>query len=168
MTTSCSRRPLRHLHYSRDNLKTIHKLPKCCRCRCCSVIISLGLNDGRNPQFRCAILRISFTEVVGCIVPSRLCQFVKLHLLLPKPLHALHQQNVNRSGSHTQSSQKLRATSPVLLSTSRCSQTPLELSKVLSDSPRAVSGASESTCSYGGAFRMLRDLTYRIVKFWSF
>ena len=78
------------------------------------------------------------------------------------------QPNVNWSGSNTQSSQTLRATSPVLLGTSRCSQTPLELSKVLSDFARAFSGAHESTCSYGGAFRMLRDLTYRIVKFWSF
>ena len=80
----------------------------------------------------------------------------------------IHQRNVNRSGSHTQSSLTLRATSPVLLSTSRCSQTPLELSKVLSDSARAFSGAPESTCSYGGAFRMLRDLTSGIVKFWSY
>ena len=79
----------------------------------------------------------------------------------------VHQQNVNLSGSHTQSSQTLRVTTPVLLSTSRCSQTPLELSNVLSDSARAFSGAPESTCSYGGAFRMLQDLTYRIVKFWS-
>jgi len=43
---------------------------------------------------------------------------------------------------------------------------PLELIKVLSDSSRAFSGAPESTWSYGGALRMLRDLTYRIVKFW--
>ena len=78
-----------------------------------------------------------------------------------------HQQNVNRSGSNTQSSQTLRVTSPVLPSTSRCFQTPLELSNVLSDSARAFSGAPESTCSYGGAFRKLRDLTYRIVKFQS-
>ena len=68
---------------------------------------------------------------------------------------ALHQQNVNRFGSNTQSSQILWVTSPVLLITSRCSQTPLELSKVLSDSPRAFSGVPESTCSYGGAFSML-------------
>ena len=78
---------------------------------------------------------------------------------------SVHQQNVNQSGRNTQSSQTLRATSPVLLSTSRCSQTPLELSKVLSDSAREFSGAPGSTCSYGGAFRILRDLTYRIVKF---
>jgi hypothetical protein len=39
------------------------------------------------------------------------------------------------------------------------------LSKVLSDSARALSGAPEATCSYGGAFRMLQDLTYRIVNF---
>ena len=82
--------------------------------------------------------------------------------------HRVHQQNVNRSGSHTQSSKTLRATSPVLLTTSRCSQTLLELSKVLSDFARVFTGAPDSTCSYGGAFRMLRDLTYRIVKFWSF
>jgi len=80
-------------------------------------------------------------------------------------LNALHQQNVNRSGSNTQPSQTLRATSPVLPSTSRCSQTALELRHVLSDCARAFSGAPECTGSYGGAFRMLRDLTSRIVKF---
>jgi len=36
-----------------------------------------------------------------------------------------------------------------------------------SDSARAFSDAPERTCSYGGAFRTLRDLTIRIVKFWS-
>jgi len=66
-----------------------------------------------------------------------------------------------------QSSQTLRVTSPMHLSTSRCSQTPLELSKVLSHSPREFSSGPESTYSYEGAFRMLRDLTYRIVEFWS-
>jgi len=57
----------------------------------------------------------------------------------------LHQENVIRSGSHTQSSQTLQATSPVLLSTSRRSQTHLVLSKVLSDSARAFSGAPETS-----------------------
>jgi len=55
----------------------------------------------------------------------------------------------------------------VLLSTSKCSQTPLELRKVQSDSARAFSNVTDSTCRYGGAFRMLQDLTYRIGKFWS-
>ena len=88
--------------------------------------------------------------------------------LLVCSIHSpLHQENENWSGSNIQSSQTLRVTSPVLLSSSRCSQTPQELSDVLSDSPRAFSGAPESTCSYGGAFRMLQDLTYSIVKFWS-
>jgi len=36
-----------------------------------------------------------------------------------------------------------------------------------SDSARPFSDAPDSTCSYGGAFRTLRDLTIRIVKFWS-
>jgi len=79
----------------------------------------------------------------------------------------LHQQNVIRSGSHTQTSQTLRLPSPVLRSTYRCSQPPLELCKVLSDSARAFSCAPESTCSDEGAFRMLRDLAIRTVKFWS-
>jgi len=85
-------------------------------------------------------------------------------------LHALcielHQQNVIRSRSHTQTSQTLRVPSAVLLSTSRCSQPPLELCKVLSDSARAFSDAPESTCSDEGALRMLRDLMIRIIKIW--
>src|SRR5882757_3145972 len=89
MTTSWSRSPLRHLRYSRDNVKPLHKLSNCCWWRCRSAIICLWLNDNRNPQFGCAVLLISFTEVVGCILPSRLCQFINLHRLLPKALHAL-------------------------------------------------------------------------------
>jgi hypothetical protein len=58
-------------------------------------------------------------------------------------------------------------TSPLLPSNARCSQAPLMLRTVLSDSARAFSGAPESTCSYGGAFRMPRNVTYRIVNFWS-
>jgi len=84
---------------------------------------------------------------------------------IPNTLLLVHQQNVNRSGSHIQTSQTLLQNSPVLPSNSRCSQAPLELSKVLSDSASAVSGALESTCSYGGALMMPRDVTYRIVKF---
>jgi len=66
-----------------------------------------------------------------------------------------HLQNVIRSGSHTQSSQTLRATLPARPSSSRRSKTLLELRNLLSDSARAFSGAPESTCSYGGALRML-------------
>jgi len=46
-------------------------------------------NDSRNPQFRCTVLLIFFMAVISCVLPSQLCQFIKLHLLLPKPLHAL-------------------------------------------------------------------------------
>jgi hypothetical protein len=82
-------------------------------------------------------------------------------------ISAKHQQNVNRAGTYTQTSETLGATSPVLLSTSRCSQATLELSKVISDSAKAFSGVPESTCSDGGTFRMLRYLTIRRVKFWN-
>jgi hypothetical protein len=64
-----------------------------------------------------------------------------------------------------QFTQTLRVTSPVLLSISRCSQTPLEPSTVLSDSAQELSGASENTCSYGHVYRMLRDLLYKIGNF---
>jgi len=77
----------------------------------------------------------------------------------------VHQENVNRLLSNTQSSQTPWATLPALLSTSGCSQTPLKLSNVLPYSARAFSCAPESTCSCRGAFRMLRDLTDRIVQF---
>jgi len=78
----------------------------------------------------------------------------------------IQQQNVNWSGSHTQTSQTFQLISLVLLNNSICSQAPLELSKVISDYARAFSCAPESTPSEGGAFRMLRYLTDRIVK-WS-
>jgi len=54
-----------------------------------SIVIRLRLNNCQNPQFGRAVLLISVPEIVGCILPSRLSQFVELHLLLPKPLHAL-------------------------------------------------------------------------------
>ena len=54
----------------------------------------------------------------------------------------------------------------MLLSHSRCSQAPLELGKVLSDSAWAFPGVSESTCSSRGAFQKLHYLTYRIGNCW--
>jgi len=69
----------------------------------------------------------------------------------------VHQQNVNWSGSHWQTFETLQQPSPVLPSTSRYSQPPLELCNVLSDSARAFSDAPESICSYGGTFRMLQE-----------
>jgi len=89
MTTSWSRSPLRPLRHSGDNVKTLHQLSKCCCWRCRSVIHCLRLDDGRNPQLGGAVLFISFTEVVGCILSFRLGQLVEVHLLLPKSLHAL-------------------------------------------------------------------------------
>jgi hypothetical protein len=46
-------------------------------------------------------------------------------------------------------------------------QTPQELWKVFSDSASAFSEAHESTWSYRGSFRMLRELMIRIVEFWN-
>jgi hypothetical protein len=80
---------------------------------------------------------------------------------------SFHQQNVNRSESNMQCFQPLRVISPVLVSISRCFQTSLERSNVLSDSAWPFSSAPESTCWYGNAFRMLQDLTYGNVKLWN-
>jgi len=68
--------------------------------------------------------------------------------------------------TNKQTSQALRSTSLVHLSDSRRSQSPLKLSKVLSDAARAFSGAPESTCSCGGAFKMLQNLTYPFAGNW--
>jgi len=89
MTTSRSRSPFRHLWYSGDNVKTLHMLSKCCRCRHWYILICMRFNDCRNRQFRCALHRRSNEEVIGCVLPSQLCEFIKLHLLLPIPLDAL-------------------------------------------------------------------------------
>jgi hypothetical protein len=52
-------------------------------------VIRLQFNDSRNLQSSCAVLLISFTEVIGCVPSSRGCQILKLHRLLQKPLHAM-------------------------------------------------------------------------------
>jgi hypothetical protein len=114
--------------------------------------------------------RKTFTSFAAAM----LCHLVTEEVVMGLPLTILwgntleeHQQNVNRSRSNMETSQTLRHTSMVLPSNSRFFQAPRELCKVLGDSARAFSGAPETTCSYEGAFRMLRDLTYRIVLFWS-
>ena len=86
MTTSWSRSPFRD---SGDHVKTLHKRCICCRWMRQSEVIRSLLNDCQNPQFGCPVLFMLFTEVVGCILPSRFSQFVALHLLLPQLLHAL-------------------------------------------------------------------------------
>jgi len=87
LTTSLSRCRLRHMGLSGDDIKNLHKLFKCCLwwCGCCWVY--LGLHNCRNLQFSRPVLHISLTEVVCCIPPSRLHQFVKPHPLLPNALY---------------------------------------------------------------------------------
>jgi len=89
MSTSWSRSLLRYFQYSRNNDKTLHELSKWCWCGCHCIIFCLGWNDCWNPEFGCSVHLISFMEVVHCILTSWVCEFVKLHLILPKPLHAL-------------------------------------------------------------------------------
>jgi len=88
--TACgSTSPMQHLQYPRDNLERVYKLGKCCRCRFHTVIIRLLVHNCQTHHFGFTILLISFTEVVGCMIPFQLDQFVMLHLLLLKPLHEL-------------------------------------------------------------------------------
>jgi len=80
---------------------------------------------------------------------------------LPRSQEHLH--NLSWFERHMKPFQTLRSTSPVLLGTARCFQAPLEQCKVLADSARSFSGASESTCSCEGSFRMQWNVTYTIV-----
>ena len=86
-TTLLSRHHLGHLWLSRHDIKNLHRLSKCCQlwggCSC----VSLGLHNCRNIQFSHPVLQISLREVVGHLRPSRLGQFIKPHLLVPKALH---------------------------------------------------------------------------------
>jgi len=66
-----------------------------------------------------------------------------------------------------QSSRTLCKITQELLISGTCSKATQELSKVTLDCVREYTGATESTYSCGGAFRMLCDFTYRIVKLWS-
>jgi len=108
---------------------------------------------------------------VYCVIGAFVCRFIHVFrhsvlCIIDRPIIWIkrYQQNVNWSRKDTQSSPTLRVTSPVLLRTSRWSQTPLELSKVLSDCVPSFTGALERTCSYTGGLRMLRDMTYKIIK----
>jgi len=110
-----------------------------------------------------AFKRIAVGETLGIIIVKVLwiSQMIVTYFARFPTFDAYHghQQNVNRFPNDSQSSQTLHATSPVFISTSICSQTPLELRKLLSDSTRGFLSFLESTCSYGGAFWMLWDLT---------
>ena len=85
----------------------------------------------------------------------------------PSNYIGLHQQTVNWSGSYLQTSQTLQLTSPVILMPPWCSQSLLNLRKLLSESTREFSGDPKSTCHYGGAFRMFWDLTHMVFEFWN-
>ena len=78
LSTSWSRCPLRHLRLSWENIKTLHKLSKCCRWWCGWSLVCLSLDNCRNQQCGHPTLDISLTEVVSCIPPSRLRKFSNL------------------------------------------------------------------------------------------
>jgi hypothetical protein len=125
-----------------------------------------GLNQpGSGPSSTSQIVQSSTAKSTCSNIPEGIS--IPLGRSKDCELLPVRQQNVNRSGSNMEFSQTLRVTSLVVLRTSRCSQITLEPSNVLSDSSRAFAGARESTCSCGGTFRMLRDLTQRGVNFWS-
>jgi len=89
LTTSWARSHCRHWRLSSEDIKSMHMLSKCCRRWSGCSHVYLGLNNHRNLQFGSPVLHIPLTKVVGCIPPTRLGQFVKLHLLLLKPLQAV-------------------------------------------------------------------------------
>ena len=64
-------------------------LSKCCRGWCGCSRVYLELDNCQKLYFGSPMLHISLMELVGCVPPSRLPQFVKPHLLLLKTLHAV-------------------------------------------------------------------------------
>lgn len=86
MMTSLLRESMRHLRYSINNIKSLHQLTKCFRCRRGGKFVLFGLNDCRKLQFSCAIGVISSPEIVSRVPPSRLYQLVQPYRLLPKSL----------------------------------------------------------------------------------
>jgi len=89
LTTSWSRSHCWHFRFSSYDLRSLNMLSNCYRGWCGCSRVYLGLDNRRNHQFGSLIPHISLTKVVGCIPPSRLGQFIKSHLLLPKALHAV-------------------------------------------------------------------------------
>jgi len=89
LTTAWSRCPLQHLRFSAVNIKSLHKLPKF-RWGCCSCSdVCSRLNNCRNHGFGHPSHHISLMEVVSCVHPFRLGQFVKHHPLMTKTLHVV-------------------------------------------------------------------------------
>jgi len=125
--------------------------------------LPLPLRNSTPPQPLQALTQPPPLQLTQKRLPPQLLPLPALQIFHPP----LHEENVKRSGWNRQSAQTLQVTSPVLRSDSWSSQTLQKLPTMLADSARAVSGAPESTCSNAGAFRMLQDMTYRIVKFWS-
>jgi len=68
---------------------SLHKLSKCCWCRCGCIIFRVWLNDCWNHHFGCLVILSTLTEVGSCVPPAWLRQFVRLHLLLLATLHAI-------------------------------------------------------------------------------
>jgi len=89
MTTFWGRSPLQHLQCSGDNTNRLHWLSQCRRSWLGCYFVPLWMNNNRNIQFGCSRCCISFTAVINRVPASRLCQFVKPHLLLLKSLHVL-------------------------------------------------------------------------------
>lgn len=78
-----------HLRYSRIHRKIHSKHSKCCWCRYCCVFILLELKDSQNLQFIHLVLLIYFPGIVGRASSSRLSQFIRSYLHLPKFLHTV-------------------------------------------------------------------------------
>jgi len=84
LTTSRPRSHLWHFWLSRDDIKCQHTLFKCCLWWCTCSWFPVSPHEYQNLQFGRPVLYFSLTQVIGCVTPSRLHQFLNLHLLLPK------------------------------------------------------------------------------------
>ena len=122
--------PQRNMHHP-----TMDRIRHLLKVICCQLLdIGVLLHKPHQPPTMCSFMMLYYMQWNIPNIRPPFCVFS-------------HQQNLNQSRSHMQTSQTLWLTSPILLSNARHSQAPLELSKVLWNSARACWGAAASTCS---------------------
>jgi len=89
MTTPWVRCHMRHFQFSGDPIRSLKRIIKSFWHRWRYIIWRLRFNDSWNHLFNRHLSLIPLMEVFGRVSPAWLSQFVKLHLHLPKTLHAI-------------------------------------------------------------------------------
>jgi len=79
---------MRYLWWSRDDIKSLHKLYTCCQWWCGRSHVCLGHENCQNLHLGRTVQLLSIPEVVGCVPPSLWHQSIEHHHFLTKFRHA--------------------------------------------------------------------------------